>query len=715
MPGVFHYVLVLPDGDASLSPFQGFSAALLQRAPSIKRLALLPVSAFELFVGKDIAMRNRAMGMAPLNITLLHEGNLKNVPPYPFTCLVSNEGSAEKSSAYVEKTGFPLLHLSTGKEERPGTTRLARADRQVFFDWLSVIREYFANRGRPEYLDALPWDRGFNRWTETQDGRVARRHNSTLPNEFALGAFGITPSRIEAFEPVTVHESEDVDARYVAAISESASAVAGVRSALTEGQPVRPGTVSLLLTAPSVVRDVRSLANKGKSVLVRRFTNQMFRQEHYPQLVGDPNFMMDVGKDPYATRLMDVRRAEFGLYTAGLAVYAAGHLCPVLRLPPVVNRVGAIVQRLAGALRSGTPHKRIRANALGFEVGNWLSQHVPQSFQQQIGKHQTGVKLVGDAPLEWLPVRSVPLGLRYSTSRIPGTPGDVETLSLVQGNVVQITKSEATNVLVIRSFTENDPIKPLLEASIRRFAEEVPNRVALNVVDVSSKDELVRVLNESRTAIVVFDCHGTHDPISPIGTLRIGEENINPADLGYTARIPPIVILSACETHPLDSSHLTVGGGFLRVGATTVLSTASRVDARIAALIIGRLILRLAEFVAILPPPFLWSEVIGGLLRMSYTFDVLRALAPLPQVGLRPQDLVRIQMLANGRINNFQDDWFENLLIDIAAASSQPVNVITDLWREHAYASESLLYLQLGNPENVWIVNDGDDAFERNK
>ena len=93
---------------------------------------------------------------------------------------------------------------------------------------------------------------------------------------------------------------------------------------------------------------------------------------------------------------------------------------------------------------------------------------------------------------------------------------------------------------------------------------------------------------------------------------------------------------------------------------------------------------------------------------------MIRGLAMLPQVRIGPEEFLRIHTRANEQINAFTDDWFENLLIDIAAAASQPVDLITDLWRKHAYASESLLYLQLANPENVWVVNDAEDPFERN-
>ena len=66
---------------------------------------------------------------------------------------------------------------------------------------------------------------------------------------------------------------------------------------------------------------------------------------------------------------------------------------------------------------------------------------------------------------------------------------------------------------------------------------------------------------------MIFDGHGRGNADTGIATLRIGKEDVDVWHLRGEARIPPIVILSACDTQGIDaSSHATVGTGFLAAG-----------------------------------------------------------------------------------------------------------------------------------------------------
>jgi hypothetical protein len=153
----------------------------------------------------------------------------------------------------------------------------------------------------------------------------------------------------------------------------------------------------------------------------------------------------------------------------------------------------------------------------------------------------------------------------------------------------------------------------------------------------------------------------------------------------------------------MDGNHNTVANAFLYAGAKTVVGTLAPVDAARAALLIGRLVLRLLEFVPLIRSPLCWSEVMGGMLRMSYAWDVLETLVrthriPQPLDHLRP-----VQIAANVAINTFRSDWLETMLEDLSSATSIPAATIRASWREVAYFTESLLYLQLGDPEHIWI------------
>lgn len=183
----------------------------------------------------------------------------------------------------------------------------------------------------------------------------------------------------------------------------------------------------------------------------------------------------------------------------------------------------------------------------------------------------------------------------------------------------------------------------------------------------------------------------------------MGKDRINLVTLQQGLNIPPIVILSACETHPLDGNHNTVANAFLYGGAMTVVGTLTPVNAAKAALLIARLVFRLLEFVPLIQAPLCWSEVMGGMLRMSYAWDVLETLVRMHKVPYSIERLRPVQIAANTAINTFRTDWFEIMLDQLAAETSIPLSTIEAAWREVAYFTESLQYIQLGNPENIWI------------
>jgi hypothetical protein len=134
-----------------------------------------------------------------------------------------------------------------------------------------------------------------------------------------------------------------------------------------------------------------------------------------------------------------------------------------------------------------------------------------------------------------------------------------------------------------------------------------------------------------------------------------------------------------------------------------------------AAIFIGRLILRLVEFVPHIRAPFCWSEVMGGMLRMGYAWDVLETLVRTRRIPLDLKETRPVQIEANLAINTFRSDWFERMLDNLAGAASFPVAKIHAACREVAYFTHSLQYLQLGDSENIWISpiesrsKDGDE------
>ncbi len=181
-------------------------------------------------------------------------------------------------------------------------------------------------------------------------------------------------------------------------------------------------------------------------------------------------------------------------------------------------------------------------------------------------------------------------------------------------------------------------------------------------VNVSSESELIDALNDFSGGIVVFDCHGNHGGETAHGWLCIGDDKVDVWSLAHRARIPPIVILSACSTHPIDGSHASVANGLFRCGAISVIGTYAPIRADHAGLFVARLLFRISEFIPIVikSRSISWREVITGFFKMSYSTDVLQYMVSESKM-LTKQQYIEIHNEVNYIINSGQDDWTKSL------------------------------------------------------
>jgi len=174
--------------------------------------------------------------------------------------------------------------------------------------------------------------------------------------------------------------------------------------------------------------------------------------------------------------------------------------------------------------------------------------------------------------------------------------------------------------------------------------------------------------------------------------------------------MPPIVILSACDTQGIDAlSHATVGNGFLFLGALTVLATLLPVGGLASAAFISRLVYRVADFVpgaiADRGRALSWTEVVSGMLRMFLASEILDGLVgPSADVDTPRW---KLQMQANEDINLKEDEhWYDHLLASIAAHRRQDLNSVQMKAQSIIARAEAIRYIQLGNPELI-VIDDG--------
>jgi hypothetical protein len=694
------YLVLLPtQGSGEFSPFQGFSTNLYAALDAIRYICIqLPPTIGDLFRTRDEAIRYRSIGLAGHAIVPIEQSSLPTGEEgLPLTCFVSNSESQEQVEALLAKTKISSwLHLTTDHNciSIPRLWDFSRAD---FAAWTRTMAEAAFAKGRPaSEITELNW-RTFIPWPEERLGLPTRSHNVTAPTETVLRSFNFALSAAD--KPLAGNSDEE----FAAALSTASNELERVRHEAGADRHIVPGSPMIIIAVPPVYRRLTpDFIRKDAPTAVKKAFRNVLRQRQYTAMRGNAEDIKSIIEDQTARAMLHARAMELAIYTEALSVAACSLAVPVLRCPPQVDRVRELLFRLAGMSRAGAPNPQ-RRSKLAKNIGDSLRAAIPKELVQRIEHHRyDGIKLIGDTPLELMTVDELPLSLRATVSRMPTLPGNLLLRHGATRVPLMLVPEDLKRVLIVRAFEQHDPLRNLVVEAIRIVNNGSRRKVELQVVDVGSKEQFVDAFNNFDGPLAVFDGHGAQDRTGPQGTLKVGSIRLNPFELYGKIKIPPLLLLSACETHPLEGIESSVASGFLMLGARSVLGTMVPIDGRNAAVLIARFMLRFAEFLPSLTTMMPWSQVIGGMLRMSYVTDVLRTLQK--QFPLSLDDYTKIHKAANIAIISFQPDWFEELLKSVAAAVSTPEDKVREIWLRTCYFTDTLHYVHLGQPEHIFVV-----------
>lgn len=333
-----------------------------------------------------------------------------------------------------------------------------------------------------------------------------------------------------------------------------------------------------------------------------------------------------------------------------------------------------------------------------------IAEGIPTELQAMIGRSQDGIRVIADAHIEWLDVRGIPLGLRYNVSRIPVTPGNSFIHTLSSPPPIHSTPEDFHEILVVSGLPEVGIIAQQFAVAFDVFGKQWRDKLRINFVRVTSRQELIDAINAFEGMLMVFDGHGSHKPDQP-GLLWLGEESVNVWGLlGEIHRPPPIVILSACDTHAADRNHATVANGFLALGSRSVLGSVFPLHASHAAIFTARLLYRVSDYIPAAIEQFnrslTWLEVVSGMLRRQVTTDILRHLEAAGLIGEDDSRDGHPQM--HGLVDSDLDDPFSHLHRALLGYGIPEERLDREIHNAVA-ASSTISYLHLGRPETILI------------
>lgn len=411
-------------------------------------------------------------------------------------------------------------------------------------------------------------------------------------------------------------------------------------------------------------------------------------------------------KSPAFRYFTSLRRSEMRLTTAAIALLSMNKKTPAIRMPNAINHYSNYLKKLEDlAISSGINSEQFITKSKAFNTV--IKRALGFKLRTYITKNYNDLSFVCDVPLDWIRFNNIPIMFSHEISRINATPGNVLLQNTSDFPRALVKASELKKILIIRSFEPDDHLKFILENAIEIFKKQMPD-LDCEIIDIRTRIELIDALNQYQGYILVIDCHGNHDGNKGNGWLIIGEDKVDTWNLKKVARIPPIVILSACLTSALSGSHASVANGFVISGALSVIGTLLPVNAVDSAVFVSRLIYRFYEFPSTLSKNFTHVNVrlfLSVFLRMSYATDLLRG---FEREGLIPKNSWEEDAIdINIYINMLHHDWFDyviNKLIKLTGLTLKDVISFIDM---KLFITETMCYSQIGFPDAITIsLND---------
>lgn len=723
-----HYVLTIFDGaPEDASALQGFAPSLCRHHGLVRAATLLPSTIYDLTKsGQETLLARRMSGSNPVNWHGQTPRALRlfRLPPMvPFNVILINpEEDARNYNDWAASCVVPPVLVAENGGE-------------ITFNELSTekLRELFLAR-----CDLLPGTidpegiatakHMLSSWVETACRKLGYQvggHNSVIPNVLALTSAGYVDLVYGPFKDIMKGTKP-----YVDQIVRTTNSILDERRAVGDRdihRMFRP-TIDISLFAPSIYPHLLKMAippglDHAERKRFEQVRQALRRQEGYAFEIENPRqFQALFGIDKEAAKvdgakpkphpLMLVRSEELGLATEAMGALAVSELSAVVRLPNDVNRSAGLVRSFAQQYRGNTPSSRKRLLAFR-EVQRRLAEAVPPELIDVIRRSETGLRIVADAHLEWLDIDGIPLALRKNVCRVPTTPGNLFIDLVGPHEHIRLTPADLATVLIISALKRNDPIRKTFEIAFDTFGEVWKDKMHIDFVDVASEEEFVAAINEFEGNIVVFDGHGAHEEDSA-AALYLQDEPIDVWSLrSKITRMPPIVILSACDTHAADRNHATVANGFIALGARAVLASVFPLLAPTAATFAARLIYRLADFlmpaIRLFDRALTWTEVVSGMIRMQLLTDFLRRLELGNQIT--KETSFSIHLAGNKAINGGAPDPFGIVVDALVDAGLERATALREL--EFTTANSSAIsYLHVGRPETI-LIDDIDRAKEQ--
>ncbi|TCP96329.1 hypothetical protein C8J46_10924 [Sphingomonas sp. PP-F2F-A104-K0414] len=693
------YAAVAPPPSGQASLIQGYSRERLELYWVYRVMARLPATLVDPAMSFEAIRGHRACGQTGWRYSFLYpKGLLKAAPGgrAPFWIVFT---ASPDAAAFVSK-------WQSHQRYRPIHASLVEVDGAIRPEELTadVIRSHCL-RVVAEHEEELGHLRPlFDHWKIKEPEPVAfpfRGHFIASSNQLSLSANG---RRSPECIPHWSGESEEA---YEDVVHEGFAAVLDARTSsdIPSGIALAPPRPVIWLIAPSWLPNLRTrllekAQTKEDKSAISDLASLIENQREFSTLIGADRFER-ITNSKIAQALRSDWHRELLLFSEAIGWATAGTMAGSWRLRPSINRVIGRVRQFSENLRSTDDPAPAKVAKLFADMQTALCAAVDPRAVEEILNTGWGVKVISDAPVEWLPIGDLPLCLECDVSRTTATPADALLLQLEHHEQLRLSVADFSEILLVSAFAEGARDDRIVE-----MLKDHPSSswTQVRVERVQSEDELIAAINGYDGPLLIFDCHGSH-PVGGKAHLVVGHDQVTIASLAARIRMPPIVVLSACDTQAAARSTDTVAKAMLELGARTVLGTSLPVHFLHAGLLVSRLIRTIDLYLPIAAQTMnhvpRWSEFIGGLLRSQFFFEVMMH---IEHAGLIDnQRCLEILGTATPLARESGSAALDHMEKRLAEAGVLEPTDFRAIVRRVVPLSDMIRYVQLGNPETITI------------
>ena len=718
------HIIVMPNDLDVLNTtiFQGFSKEYFDDFYKIfSSFLAIPHDVLELVPDIEATTKSKLVGSS-LDINLINEDLLDSSHidfNNFFTFIWSTKKTFSQAKRIVDRFLIKPIHVSCKKS--PESIHIQELDQEIILEEISrrkhLVEEKYPSKEFTQQLEKVKLGRKLKKKLPFKP----LNHSCVVPSVNALKVCGYDfLENKKAFVSANTND-------YKKGIVEAASMIDNIRSEYDIPERAIKND-AILYCASIYAMYYKSSAKIWKNLEPKATKIEMrFVREAIIQNKGYSNFLFetDDNKKPFnpyeyevvKMLLMD-RQYELFQFNVIISIIAANQFCPAIRLPHAVMMHYFRIKHISDLLNAASHDQKKTLRRLNNKLKKYnrvLKEDIGENLLEISFNNRKKILAVCDFPVEWISIDSFPVMFTHEFSRIPATPGNMLQVNALRGQRVLVPYDAFTDILVIRSFNDDDPIKYLLSKAFDIYDKRsLYENLKITIVDVKNAEDMIEALDNFNGLITIFDCHGGHGGETGHAWLEIGNEQFDVWSLVNKCRIPPIVILSACSTHPVEGSHASVANGFFRCGVFSVLGTYGPVDAIHASQFVARLLYRISIFLPMLLEfgAISWREVISGFLRASYVTDVLKGMMDNLKL-INDDQYMTISAKSNEVINipfghytksspskKWQDE-FVKLIESNTGLSEVEIKKVLD---DHFQFVETMLYSQLGRPENIFIT-----------